>query len=216
MRTKTLICTAAALAAGLASSVAQTVYSQNIVGYVNVTNTPGFSLIANPLQATNNNITSLFAGAPNFTKILRFDGSAYLSYTLDPDDGWVGPGGPGDTFNLNPGEGVFVQVGSTYAVTFVGDVIQNSTNPVPAGFSLKASVVPQAGLIQTDLLYPAANFDKILRWNGTAYVSYTLDPDDGWVGPGGPGDQPNIRVAEGFFIQTGAAKVPGWVRNFVP
>ena len=110
---------------------------------------------------------------------------------------------------LNPGEGIFIQVGSQYVKTFVGEVVLNSTNPVPSGFSMKASVVPQAGLIQTDLLFPAANFDKVLRWNfGTQlYDQFILDPDDGWVP-----SQPNVRVAEGYFIQTGGTKQ--WIRNF--
>jgi len=36
MRTKLLLCVAAALAVGIASSMAQTTYSQNVVGYVNI------------------------------------------------------------------------------------------------------------------------------------------------------------------------------------
>ena len=41
MRTKTLLFAAAALAASITASQAQTVYSQNVVGYINITVTNG-------------------------------------------------------------------------------------------------------------------------------------------------------------------------------
>ncbi len=52
MRTlKALLCLSA-LAAGIATTVAQSnVYSLNIVGYVNVPVPSGYSLLANPLKA---------------------------------------------------------------------------------------------------------------------------------------------------------------------
>src|SRR6059036_1804778 len=46
MRTKTLICAATLLAAGAATSMAQNVYSLNVVGYVQVSLTNGFNLVA--------------------------------------------------------------------------------------------------------------------------------------------------------------------------
>jgi hypothetical protein len=214
MRTKTLLCLAA-LTAGVATSMAQSnVYSLNIVGYVTITNNTGFSMIANPLNSTNNNIDKLFSDAPSLTKVFRFVGGAYVQYINDPDDGWTGPSGPGNVFALNPGEGIFLQIPSgQYIKTFVGEVQLNSTNPVPNGFSLRSSVVPQAGRIQTDLLYPANNLDKVFRWSGTAYTQYILDPDDGWTGPLGIGDQPQLRVAEGVFIQNNSP-TKNWIRNF--
>ena len=43
MRTKTLLTAAAALAATVISSEAQTVFSANVVGYANVVMGPGFT-----------------------------------------------------------------------------------------------------------------------------------------------------------------------------
>src|ERR1700744_2623354 len=63
MRTKTLLIAAAALAAGVISSEAQ-VYSQNIVGYINLPLSPGYTLIGNQLSTdltgTNNTVASVF------------------------------------------------------------------------------------------------------------------------------------------------------------
>jgi hypothetical protein len=214
MRTKTLLCLAALTAGALTTMAQSNVYSLNIVGYVNLTNNPGFTMIANPLNATNNSNSQLFSTAPAFTKIIRYQGGAYQTYVNDPDDGWTGPGGIGDVFNLNPGEGVFIQIpaGPSYVKTFVGEVQLNSTNSVPSGFSMRASVIPQAGRVQTDLLYPAANFDKVIKWTGSAYDTYVLDPDDGWTSNAGPGE-PTLKVAEGFFAQKTAPA--NWIRNFV-
>ena len=56
MRTKTLLIAAAALAAAVTSSQAQsTVYSQNIVGYINTSLAPGYNLVANQLNVNNTN-----------------------------------------------------------------------------------------------------------------------------------------------------------------
>ena len=56
---KTLLIAAAALAAGVISSQAQ-VYSQNVVGYINIT-TPagGYSFVANQLTNGNNNVNNV-------------------------------------------------------------------------------------------------------------------------------------------------------------
>src|ERR1700691_3524535 len=62
MRTKTLLLTAALVAAGVASSMAQSnVYSLNIVGYVNIPVTKGnLYLLENPFDTgTGNNITNV-------------------------------------------------------------------------------------------------------------------------------------------------------------
>jgi hypothetical protein len=211
MRIKTLLCLAALAGSAAIATAQSNVYSLNIVGYVTVTNSPGFSMIANPLTTTNNLIPSLFSDAPAFTKILRFSGGVYIQAINDPDDGWAGPSSDPAAVNtpLNPGEGIFIQVGSQYVKTFVGEVVLDSTNAIPAGFSLKSSVVPQAGLIQTDLGFPAASFDKVLRWNFASqlYEQSINDPDDGWTP-----SQPNVRVAEGYFVQKGAPA--NWIRHF--
>src|SRR5256885_410376 len=54
MRTKTLLSTAALLAAGLATSMAQSsnVYSLNVVGYVNAPVITGYNFAANPFDTS--------------------------------------------------------------------------------------------------------------------------------------------------------------------
>src|SRR5260370_14962017 len=60
MRTKTLLLTAALAAAGALSSMAQSnVYSLNIVGYVNLTLSPGFNLVSTPLLASASDVNTV-------------------------------------------------------------------------------------------------------------------------------------------------------------
>src|SRR6266446_1325324 len=75
MRTKTLLAAAAMLAAGLASSMAQSnVYSLNVVGYVNKVMPSGgkYIMISNPLNTTSNTINSLLSGAAVGSQFLKF------------------------------------------------------------------------------------------------------------------------------------------------
>ena len=61
MRTKTLVLAAVLSAAGIATSLAQAVYSVNIVGYINLTLKPGLNLITAQLKGTNQNVNTILA-----------------------------------------------------------------------------------------------------------------------------------------------------------
>jgi hypothetical protein len=110
---------------------------------------------------------------------------------------------------LNPGEGVFINPGPTgFTNTFVGEVMQGAlSNPIPAGYSLRGSQVPQAGDVTAlGLTDDLANFDGILKWTGTAYESYTLTFGN-WTP-----SVPTLDVGDAFFVNAGAAT--SWTRNF--
>src|ERR1035437_3613111 len=84
---KTLLIAAAALAAGIITSQAQPVYSQNIVGYVNVPAAVGFTAMDNPLNNNgNNSATNLFnatSGANDGSIILQWAGTHYTQVVFD-------------------------------------------------------------------------------------------------------------------------------------
>ena len=73
MKTKALLAAGLMMAASAASSLAQTVYSVNAVGFVNVECPSGFSLIANPLVAADNRVVALFPNATSGTVIFKFN-----------------------------------------------------------------------------------------------------------------------------------------------
>jgi hypothetical protein len=216
MRTKTLLLTAALSAAGVASSLAQAVYSVNAVGYVNTTIVPKFNLVSNPLnntEANGNTIKSLFASLPFGTQVYKFNGTGFDIATKDDLVGDYDPA-PVANATVTPGQGVFVLNNGTqtHTVTFVGEVPQGNplTVNIPAGFSIISSPVPQAGNIQTDLGFTPAGGDQLYFWDEATqkYTIHTWDAEfASWdINP------PNLGVGEAIFIRKNAAGV--WNRNF--
>jgi len=204
MRTKTLLFTAAVIASGFTAATAQSVYSVNAVGYVNVGLLQGFNLISNPLNTTNNSLESLFPSVPDFTTFYKWDENAQtFSQIATYFFGWDHP-----EYVLNPGEGAFLEVPSPVTITFVGEVLQgNLTNQIPSNFSIKSSKVPQSGLITTDLGLVANDFDTLYRWNPAAQGYTSIHTYFfGWD------SEPTIAVGEAFFFQTTTAN--SWNRTF--
>jgi hypothetical protein len=222
MRTKTLLLTAALCAAGIATSMAQSspVYSVNAVGYVNTALQSGFNLISNPLNNTatdGNLIKNLFGTLPDGSQVYLFNGTGFDIALVDELSG--GLTGPANVLNhaLIPGEGVFVRVDAPQTVTFVGEVpAGNLSNPIPAGFSVRSSQVPQAGKVVEDLKFPVADGDQIYLYNNASgkYNIYTADSlsDTGWDAPVGAPAVPSIDVGQAMFVQTATAKA--WTRSF--
>jgi hypothetical protein len=205
MRTKSLLFAAAVGLAGVASAVAQNnVYSVNAVGYVNLTVPSGFSMIANPLNSTNNTIGTLVT-LPRFSQLFKWNGTGFDIATMS-SGGWDHP-----EYTLAPGEGAFVSVSSQQTLTFVGEVLQgNLTNAIPAGFAIRSSQVPQTGSVTALGLTPALKrFDQLFKWNAAAgqYDIYSLASGGVWS----PTD-PIINVGESFFLSTSAGG--SWSRTF--
>jgi hypothetical protein len=205
MRTKTLLIAAAALAVGLCSSMAQ-VYSQNVVGYVNIPVAAATKkLIANQLNTTNNTLNGLLPSPVPGTTIFKFN-NGYTPYNFDVDDlVWY----PDGNATLNPGEGAFILSPSAATLTFVGEVRQGSlTNTLPTGVKvLRSSIVPQGGLISTALGLTPLPGDTLFQFAG-GFSTYVYDVDDLVWTP----NEPTIGVGESFFfIRAGSGN---WVRNF--
>ncbi len=194
--------------------------SSNVVGYVQLTvPAGGTSLIANPLNATNN---TLGGG------VLTLPPSAMnvVIRKFTPDVGWGGPvsgnGGqpwsdPGVT--LDPGEGAFLTNGGPLLnLTFVGEVLEGSQiNPVSSGWSVTASKLPRALPLGTSgeagtLQFPAAANDEVQLWNGSAYVDYMFNGSS-WVDPGtGDPNRPVLEVAQAFLCYK--ADAGDWIQNY--
>jgi hypothetical protein len=210
MKAKALLAAGLLMAAGVASSSAQTVYSVNAVGFVNVTCPPGFSIIANPLEASTNTVQALMPTTlPSLAAVFKFDsvGGAFQGSIHLGSGNWTA-----NSMTLVPGEGFFFKnpSGADITITFVGNVKQGSlTTSLPQGFSLVASQVPQSGLVSTDLGLPASPLDAVFRYNNTT------SQYDGYIFIGGTwtgGGEPTIGVGEGFFVKKQSAA--SWVRTF--
>lgn len=208
MKTKALLAAGLMIAASAASSLAQTVYSVNAVGFVNVNFPPGFTLSSNPLDGAANTVLALFPTVPNGTSVFKFD-SATGSYTGSTFlfGSWNNP-----SMTLVPGEGFFFKnpTVTTVVNTFVGNVKQGTlTTPLSAGFTLVGSQVPQSGLVTTDLGLPIGNAESVFKFD-TATQAYTGGSFlfGSWSG----GIEPTIGVGEGFFVKKNASA--SWTRTF--
>ena len=109
--------------------------------------------MSNPLNAADNKISTIFnnfqGGPRDGTTVYKFVGTGFQTAGFDEFGGWSGQGA---NVTLLPGEGAFVFIpnpiggeAANKVLTFVGEVPQNATStPLPRGFSMKSSVVPQA------------------------------------------------------------------------
>jgi hypothetical protein len=202
MRTKTLLLTAVLGVAGVAATTAQaqSVYSQNAVGYVTLSLGAGFTIIANPLNNTTNNLNSILTnGIASGTVIYKFNPatqlyvqSTFASGSFHPDQ------------TLNPGEAAFIKLAAAASVTFVGNVPQGSlSQSIPVGFSLQSAPIPvSVSLTNSVLGFPGNTSDVAYAFvNSTqlyanhTFVSGKFNPD---YAPA---------VGEGFFyLNKGSAR----------
>jgi hypothetical protein len=234
MRTKVLICAAALAAVSAFTTMAQNVYSLNVVGYINIPLVEGFQLVANQLDFDGTGLNNtpanvLGASLPTGSSVFTWNGTAYS------ESSYAAPKGGGaatwnNAISLNPGQGAWLSIpskglsGTLSNLTVVGQVDQgtlvNTNLAKGGGFSLLSSMVPLTGGLQTALSYTPLVGDKVFQWNPTtqAYLpaSSFATPKGGGAAAWTP-SEPQIGVgasgvSEGFWLSSGAAA--GWTNVF--
>jgi hypothetical protein len=210
MRTKALL-GLAALAVGLSTSVAQNVYSLNVVGYVNVSlqaNKAHF--LAIPLADINGNYyitnTIVLDDSQDFAEVFQWAGTTWSSPATWFAGSWDTP------LVISNGVGFFLLSQANSTLTFVGQVPQGTISyNIPPGVSTLANQIP----VTTN--FPGStvgnNFDEIFWWNQTG---------QNWAGPStffagwdydATGNGPVIGPAQGVFYINTAAAIP-FTQNF--
>ena len=180
--------------------------SSNVIGYVSITLPPGFSMIANPLDAPTNTVSRVFKDWPDGTTLNKFDTQLFrLVENGVKFSQWTNP-----TETLMPGEGaIFFNPTLDYrSVCFTGEVRREDLSvPIPAGFSIRSSLLPQPGSIVDDLEFPIADGDVIHVFDREKQ-QYVLHPYENGRWTAG---SPVMSVGEAFWV----AKIePGtWTRN---
>ena len=229
---------AAALAAGIITSQAQPVYSQNIVGYVNIPLVAGqLQVVAPALDAdgtgTNSTITTVF-GTNNVSigdVIFAFNGVGYdvlnyktVGHGATAVTGWYLGSALDNSYPLNPGEAVFYSSAANETNTQVGVVLQGTNLPNAyiagaGGISLVSSVVPLAGGLTTQLGYNPSIGDVVFSYNGLGYdvynyktVGHGATAVTGWY-LGSTLAEPQIPIGGGVWLQP--ATSTQWVESFV-
>lgn len=206
MKLKTVSLGAILALSAFVAAAADPVYSVNVVGYHKTTIPPGFSMIANQVDATNNTVGALIPTPPNGSIIYQFSGTGFVANNYF--FGWSNPNMP-----LSPGDGAFFFNPLPTALTniFAGEVLTGLlTNQLPAGFSIQSSIVPQTGTLDAQLGFPVANGDIIYFFNNQTGQYQAFNYFFGWGG----GGSPTPAVGQSFFVFKGTST--DWVRNFNP
>jgi hypothetical protein len=170
-------------------------YSPKVVGYATLSIPPGFAMVANPLQAVDNSVQALFPKLPEGTTLTKFDTHLFkLTKNVFDGNQWSNP-----SETLLPGEGaiIFNPSSAFKTLSMVGEVQQGDLSlPIPAGFSIRSSIVPVPGQLEADLLFPAADDDivHVFDRDRQAYVIYSVK--NGKWSP----DAPVIGVGESFWV----------------
>ena len=229
MRTKTLVLAAVLSAAGIATSLAQAVYSVNIVGYINLTLKPGLNLITAQLKGTNQNVNTILGSA---TPVLPADSKLYTwnaagqkydnAQFAGGDNKWYDlQTGTESTVTVSPGQAFFIQVAGTADVTLtlVGEVPTFLVAvSVVNGLGFYGDPAPVSQNIATNL-FPIVDNDALYTWN-TSLQKW----NNALIGVGAAGGSPAAwfdangpvvfapAVGQGFAVlHTGAGT---WNRTF--
>jgi hypothetical protein len=240
MKLKATLIAAATLAVGVISSQAQ-VYSQNIVGYVNIPLTNGVLANVAPTldfdgTGTNNTISTVFTTPHTNDTVYAFNGTGYdtlvykvlgsghpVVYTTN----WFKGSLASPNYSLNPGQSVFYLPAANQTNTQVGTVLTgaslvNSVFPAANKVALVSSQVPIAGGLTSVLGYKPSINDVVYVYNGAGYNTYTYKV----LGTGHPvvystnwfqgslAGEPAINVGQGFWIQP--SQNTNWVQSFTP
>jgi hypothetical protein len=209
MRTKTLLLTAALVAAGAATSMAQNVYSVNAVGYINKSVLHGYSIVANPFVVANETLGALVPAPNDGTTTFKPVGGTFEIRSFDASiPGWD----PDDQSTLNLGGGtIFFNPGAPFTITFVGEVKQGTpvSNSISTGLQIKSSKVPQTGLLSA-LGFNPVGLNTVYQYaaDGSSFIINTYDPTI----PGWDPAEPSLGYAEGMWIDSASGET--WDRNF--
>jgi len=188
--------------------LAGTVGSENVIGYASISVPPGYSLIANPLQAPSNAVSAILPDMPDETALNKFDTHLFkLTENAVKNGKWINP-----DETLSPGEGaIFLNPTTDFKIiNFVGEVLQgNLLLPIATGFSIHSSQIPKPGRLHADLGFPIHEGDIVHLFDRDRqkYVIYEYDQKHWESNP------PVVGVGESFWI--GKTTPGNWVQNLV-
>jgi len=220
--------------------MAQNVYSLNVVGYVQLSLTNGFNMVANQLDfdgtGLNNNLTNVFGtNLPNLTKAYAFNPAtqtyfATATYSAPGGGQWApGAAGAATAAGLKPGAGLWIQLPAgqgtptPLTVTLVGNVRQgnNALSVVggsPKKFQIMSLVPPISTGIETGTFstgqpagYPAASLDAVYFWNAVGKAYFATRTRTPTAGVWQNGE-PVPAIGQAFWLASTGNKT--WNQNF--
>ncbi len=166
---------------------AQSIFSANILGYVDANFVAGSNLIANPLFAADNTLSNILRGLPNGSSFLPWDRS---SQRFEPTNnyssvtGWSSP-----LSTLVAPNGGFLVLPSPATVSFVGEPWTAVVGPrcltYPFGQSIFSWLPELCCAFDCDVLLPPyTDGSSVVKWNRQTQTfddSSTYFDGFGWV-----------------------------------
>ena len=176
------------------------------VGYINLTAAPGYSLFSKPLfsELTNQTVAGELPVMRDGVSLFKLDGNGFIANNYL--DGWS------DTeMILTLGEGWFFHnpTAEPFLFTTAGGVIAGQViNRLPAGYSICANIIPQAGLLSSQLSFPRTPGAKVFLYDrpSQTYLVHQRDEND-WFPV-----EPSVAVSEAFWVREPVEQ--DWVREF--
>lgn len=188
------------------------VYAVNVVAQIEVSVSPGFNYIANPLLALSNTAGSLLPSVPPGTRLVRWNAISQVSLENNFLSSWSDP-----TMTLLPGQGflIYNPTASSFPINFVGEVPQGTlVNHLQAGYTLCSSIVPQSAALESQLGFPSEDGDIVMLWNSILqdFDTYYYIGDVGWIDEIPELHDPVPAVGQAFFSNKGSPV--DWTRVF--
>lgn len=169
--------------------------SDNVLGWVQTNYPPGYSMVGNPLKSPDPRLESLMPQVPEGTSFDKFDTTLFrLTKNSFTQGRW---NNPGET--LSPGEGALLSnpTDTFRQLVFVGEVLRGDLSlPIPAGFSIRCSLVPLPGVLDADLRFPIAEGDVVHLFERDRQEYGIFKFADGKWSP----SPPVIAAGEAFWI----------------
>ena len=173
------------------------------VGYGNTELPVGYSLIANPLSAGQNQVSEVFRSPPAGAQIIKPYGGNWWTNEFDGSS-WLFP-----EMTLSPGEGALVYTPSPWRQTWVGSIPVGDLKVfIPRGFSVRGSMVPQTGKLTSTLLFPQIAGTRIYKIDAAGgLVLQATCGEQGWEP-----SEPTVATAEAFYVEAPHDFI--WSRSF--
>lgn len=176
--------------------------ASNILGFALRDLPAGYSMISNPFSIADNTIPKLFPQVPEGTVLNKF---SVMTFQLSKNEFSQGRwSNPNET--LGPGEGALIlnPVDSEIRLRLLGEVVTSSPPmSIHQGMSMRSSILPMAGRLDTDLAFPIDEGDVISLYSSgeEKYIEHRFE-NGKWKG-----EPPFVRICEAFWIAKNASAI---------
>ena len=172
------------------------------VGMYSVTLEPGLTLVGLHLDyGSDHSISNLFREVPEGTELYQLVGGSFTTNVYRAG-AWERPS---DALALGEGAYVYNPTEETYSHAFGAEIPTGRlTNFIPAGLSIRASMVPRGGRVTQELGLRLNAFDNLYLLEGGGLKVFTYLPDGTWRP-----SEPVVQLADAFLIN--AAQATNWV-----